>query len=155
VSQEWIGDSKMTVSIFLVPDCVTDSINLQSGLRQQWTGSQLIPSEVTCVLCPPKPAFSTHPQIISVVQTCEAQELLIAPRSVSRGAHLTFFYKNNRPIFQTFQNRRNSGSRYFKPSRTARFHRRTSGCLTFSNVFVDYGLCIRKTGSLVFSEVRD
>ncbi len=71
-------------SISLVPDCVTDSINLQSGLRQQWTGSQLIPSEVTCVLCLPKPAFSTHPQIISVVQTCEAQEPLIAPKRVSR-----------------------------------------------------------------------
>jgi hypothetical protein len=39
---------------------------------------------VTCVLCPPKPAFSTHPQIISVVQTCEAQEPLIAPKRVSR-----------------------------------------------------------------------
>ncbi len=66
------------------------------------------------------------------------------------GAHLTFFYKNNRPIFQTFQNRRNSGSGYFKSSRTARFHQRTSGYLTFSNVFVDNGLCIRKTGCLVF-----
>jgi hypothetical protein len=44
----------------------------------------LIPSEVTCVLCPPKPAFSTHPQIISVSETCEAQEPLIAPKRVSR-----------------------------------------------------------------------
>jgi hypothetical protein len=71
---------------------------------------------------------------------------LIAPKRVSRksiavlGAHLTFFYKNNRPIFQTCQNRRNSDSRYSKPSRTARFHQRTSGYLTFSNVFVDNGL---------------
>jgi hypothetical protein len=40
--------------------------------------------------------------------------------------------------------------RYFKSSRTARFHQRTSGYLTFSNVFVDNGLCIRKTGCLVF-----
>jgi hypothetical protein len=58
---------------------------------------------------------------------------------------LDFFYKNNRPIFQTFQNRRNSGSLYFKPSRTGRFHRRTSGYLTFSNVFVDNGFCLVPT----------
>jgi hypothetical protein len=86
----------------------------------------LIPSEVTRAV-PTKACFSTHPQIISVVQTWEAQEPPIAPKRVSckpisvLGAYLTFFYKNNRPIFQTFQNRRNSGSRYFKPSRTARF----------------------------------
>jgi hypothetical protein len=48
-----LNESKMdwrqylTVRISLVPDCVTDAINVQSGLRQQWTGSQLIPSEVT------------------------------------------------------------------------------------------------------------
>jgi hypothetical protein len=70
---DWVKNGLVTVrcheiwSIFLVPDCATASINLQSGLRQQWTGSQLIPSEVSCLLCPPKPAFSTHPQIISVV----------------------------------------------------------------------------------------
>jgi hypothetical protein len=87
---DWVKNGLVTVrrreiwSISLVPDCVTDSINFQSGLRQKWTGSQLIPSKVPCVLCPPKPAFSTHPQIISVVQTCEAQEPLIAPKRVSR-----------------------------------------------------------------------
>ncbi len=134
-------------SIFLVPDCITDSINLQSGLRQQWTRSQLIPSEVTCVLCSPTPAFNTStnhfccvnvwgPGTTHCSQACQSYVYL------SVGAHLTFFYKNNRPTFQTFQNRRNSGSRYFKPSRTARFHRRTSGYLTFSNVFVDHGLYI-------------
>ncbi len=88
---------------------------------------------------------------------CEAQQPAIALKRVSRvylsvGAYLNFFYKNDRPILQTFQNRRICGLRYFKPSRTARFHRRTSGYLTFSNVFVDNGLCIRKTGCLVFSE---
>jgi hypothetical protein len=67
LSQEWVG-WLVTVrcneiwSIFLVLDCVTNSMNLRSGLRQQWTGSQLIPSEVTSLLYPPKPAFSTHPQ---------------------------------------------------------------------------------------------
>jgi hypothetical protein len=52
-------------------------------------------------------------------QACQNRKSI----SVS-GAHLSFFYKNNRPIFQTFQNRRNSGFRYFKSSRTARFHQR-------------------------------
>jgi len=148
-------------SISLIPDGVTDSINLQSGLRQQWTGSQLIPSEVTCEPCPPKPAFLTHPQIISVVQTWEAQEPHIAPKRVSRksisvlGHTWLPFIKTTALFFKQFKNRRKSGSRYFKPSITARFHQRTSGYLTFSNVFVDHGLCIRKTGCLVFSKTRD
>jgi hypothetical protein len=141
--------------MFLVPDCVTDSIKSSIWtLRQQWTGSQLIPSEVTRAV-PNKACFSRHPQIISVVQTWEAQEPPIAPKRVSRkpisllGAYLTFFYKNNRPIFQTFQNRRDS-------QELPGFHRRTSGYLTFSNdVFVDNGLCISKTRCLVFSENRD
>ncbi len=96
-------------SISLVLDCVTDSINLQSGLRQQWTGSQLVPREVTCVLCPPKPAFSTHPQIISVVQTCEAQEPLIAPKRVSGksisvlGHTWLSFIKSTAPFFKHFR----------------------------------------------------
>jgi len=62
------------------------------------------------------------------------------------GGHtwLSFIKSASRPIFQTFQNRRNSGSRYFKSSRTARFHQRTSGYLTFSNVFVDKWVMYQK-----------
>jgi hypothetical protein len=62
-------------------------------------------------------------------QACQNRKSI----SVLGGAYLTFFQKYNRPIFQTFQNRRNSGSRYFKSSRTARFHQRTSGYLTYAN----------------------
>ncbi len=47
------------------------------------------------------------------------------------------------------------GVSIFQTSRTARFHQRTSGYLTFPNVFVDRGLCIRKTGCFVFSENGD
>jgi hypothetical protein len=76
--------------------------------------------------------------------------------SQCRGHTWLYFNKNSQPpYFSNISESENSGSRYFKPSRTARFHRRTSGYFTFSNVFVDNGLCDRKAGCLVFSENRD
>jgi hypothetical protein len=60
------GAMKSEVSLWYLTASLTQKIfNLDyasDGLE-----SQLIPSQVTCVLCPPKLAFSTYPQIISVV----------------------------------------------------------------------------------------
>ncbi len=61
-------------------------INLQSGLRQQWTGSQLIPSGVTCGAVPTKACFfnTSTKSHFCCGETCEAQEPLIASKRVSR-----------------------------------------------------------------------
>jgi hypothetical protein len=160
LSQEWVGDSTMPWNLkYLFGTWLRHCLN-QSSLwttpAMDWVAIDSQRSELPAV--PTKACFfntSTNhfccinvwvPGTAHCSQACQSYVYL------SVGAYLTFFYKNNRPIFQTFQNRRNSGSRYFKPSRTARFLRRTSGYLMFSNVFVDNGLCIRKTGCLVFSE---
>ncbi len=60
------------------------------------------------------------------------------------GANLPFFYKNNRPIFQTFL----SESEKLRFSILQIFH----NCQVSpkNQCFVDNGLCIRKTGCWVF-----
>jgi hypothetical protein len=82
-------------------------------------------------------------------QACQNRKSI----SVVLGGTLDFLLQKQPPW--TFQNPRNSGSRYFNSSRTARFHQRTSGYLTFSNVFCGQWVMYQKNWvSGVFWEPR-
>ncbi len=69
-----LSESRMdwaTASICLVPDCVTDSIQTTPAMDWIAIDSQRS-SDLRAVPTKAFLAFSTHPQIISVVNVCEA-----------------------------------------------------------------------------------
>jgi hypothetical protein len=144
LSQEWVGDSRMQWNLkYLLGTWLRHWLNKASiwtTPAMDWVATDSQRSDLRAV--PTKACFFNtswnHFCCINVwgPGTTHCSQACQNRKSISvLGPHVTFFYKNSRPIFQTLQNRRNSGSRYFKSSRTVRFHQRTTGYLTFSNVF--------------------
>ncbi len=116
--------------------------------------------KVPCVLCPPTPAFATHPQISRVRPS--KRSLFPCPRPHPRRVTRVYRYQcpgqirflpNNCLVFLTFEIRRTVGFLYIKTLKElSGFKEEPEVNSLIQIVFVDHGLYIQK-GFLIFLRI--